>query len=230
MSEVVSKARFYGIVTVLIALLLLSSIAAAVSYEEYQRQASDTQRYIGELNTALTNYRSLAGSYNASLKDYNTTLSLLADAVSNLNTSTPAYAHANRALSSLWTSYQSLASVGGRHALAYVVRALVDYGNGTRGWYNDSSAQPGWDAYVASVVLFGGRVQAAWYPQYGEHLVIGVNGVNATGTKSWFVWEFTQGTWTPSQTGADEIHMHNGTVIAWTLCGYDAYFRPSCTP
>ncbi len=226
----VSKAVLYGVVVVLVAMLLFSSSIALYYYGQEQASSQQNQVYIGELNAALASYRSLSGNFDSSLKDYNSTLGLLATAVENLNTSTPAYRNASLALSSLWASYQALADTGGKKALSYSVDMLVDYGNGTRNWFNDSAAQPGWNAYVLTLVLLGGNLQASWYPQYGEHFVTGVNGVTGTDSKSWFVWEFVGGAWTQAATGADYIQVHNGTVIAWTLCSYDAGFNPICRP
>ena len=219
----------YGIIAVLVALLLVvSTVAVYYGYQD-QQSTSQNRSYVGELDAALAGYRSLSGSYNASLADYNRTLSLLATAVANLNTSTPAYQTASLALASLWTSYQRLASASEK-ALVYEVHLLVDFGNGTRRWYNDTSVQPGWNCYVVTLVLLDGNVQATWYPQYGEHLVTGIDGVPQTASWSWFVWEFSDGAWSVSQTGADQIGVINGTVVAWTLCGYDAYYNPTCTP
>lgn len=226
----VSKGAFYGVVVVLVAMLLISSGAALYFFGLEQTQSQENQTYVGELNAALASYRTLSGSFNSSLKDYNSTLSLLAVAVENLNTSTPAYRNASVALSSLWESYRQLAEAGGGRALTYSADMLVDYGNGTRMWYNDSAAQPGWNGYVLTLVLLGGNLQADWYPQYGEHFVTGVNGVPGTDTKSWFVWEYSGGAWTVASTGSDYLQVHNGTTFAWTLCGYDANFDPTCTP
>lgn len=225
-----ARGAFYGVVVLLAGLMVVSTTVAAVYYGQYQQASAQNRRYVGELDTALSSYRALSGSYNASLSDYNRTLSLLANAVADLNTSTPAYRQASAALSSLWGSYQQLASVSGRKALVYDVRLLVDFGNGTRGWFNDTAAQPGWNGFIVSVVLLRGNVQASWYPQYGEHFVTGVDGVQQTASKSWFVWEFSGGAWVNSGTGADQIRVNNGTVIAWTLCGYDANYNPTCVP
>lgn len=221
---------FYGTVAVFVALLIVSSTVAAVYYQQYQQEGSQSQRYASELSTALASYRSLSSSYNASLDDYNRTLLLLADAVANLNTSTSAYKDGSAALSSLWNQYQRLVDVSGRKTPVYEVRMLLDFGNGTRRWYNDTSAQPGWNGYVVSLVLLGGRIQAVWYPQYGEHFVTGIDGVSQTSSASWFVWEFSEGGWTVSPTGADQLQVNNGTAIAWTLCTYDASFNPTCLP
>jgi hypothetical protein len=225
-----SRSVFLGVVAVLVALLIMSSSLAALYYGQYRQANTQNQNYAEELSGALASYRSLSGSFNSSLRDYNTTLSLLTIAVANLNTSTPAYQNATTALSSLWSDYQQLASVSGRRALIYSVHLLVDFGNGTRRWFNDTSVDPGWNGYVASLVLLKGNIQATWYPQYGEHFVTGIDGTSQTASKSWFFWEFGGASWAASQSGADEFQVNNGTSIAWTLCPYDANFNPTCTP
>ena len=225
-----SRGVFLGVAVVLVALLIMSSSLAALYYGQYRQAYSQNQNYAEELSSALASYRSLSGSFNSSLRDYNTTLSLLTIAVANLNTSTPAYQNATTALSSLWHDYQQLSSVSGRRALVYSAHLLVDFGNGTRRWFNDTSVDPGWNGYVASIVLLKGNVQATWYPQYGEHFVTGIDGISQTTSKSWFFWEFNGTSWAASQNGADELQVNNGTSIAWTLCPYDTNFNPICTP
>ena len=225
-----SKGAFYGVVAVFAALLIVVSTVAVYYYGEDQVSSTQNQKYVGELNTALASYDSLARQFNSSLADYGTTLSLLADAVANLNTSTPAYRNASFALASLWSSYQELAASSGRRALTYDVHLLARFGNGTGRWYNDTSVQPGWNGYIASLVLLKGNIQAAWYPQYGEHFVTGVGGVPQGASTSWFFWEFGSGGWTMAATGADGVRVNNGTTIAWTLCGYDSNFNPTCSP
>lgn len=226
----VAKGVFYGTVILLVALLIISATVATVYYGQYQSEASQNQRHVDELNTALANYRSLSGSFNSSLEDYNSTLSLLAQAVGSLNTSTPAYQNASVALSSLWNSYQQLAAANGRKALVYDVKLLIDFGNGSLRWYNDSSAQPGWSGYVTTLVLLKGNVQAVWYPQYGEHFVTGLDGVSQTSLMYWGIWQYGGGKWSYIQVGADDLDVQNGTTIAWALCSLNASYHPTCTP
>jgi hypothetical protein len=225
-----SRGAFYGVVALMVALLIFSSTLAAVYYGRSQQEESQSQQDVSELNAALARYNALAGSYNKSLADYYATLSLLSGAVANLNTSTPAYRNASVALASLWDSYQKLDAANGGRALAYVVDVLIDYGNGTSRWLNGSTAQPGWNAFVLTLVLTDGMMQAVWYPQFGEHFVTGIYGALGTSSESWFVWEFGKGGWALAPMGADAIAVQNGTALAWTLCGYDANFNPDCTP
>ncbi|MDE1852305.1 MAG: hypothetical protein KGI38_01025 [Thaumarchaeota archaeon] len=225
----VSKGAFYGIVVTLIALLLISSTFAVIYLNEYQLEVSANQTHTNELDLALSSYRSLSGLYNISLsEDYNT-LSLLATAVANLNTSTPAYQTAASALSSLWAKYQALAGANGGKALAYEVHMLVDFGNGTRKWYNDTAVQPGWNGYVVTLVLMDGNVQAVWYPQYGEHFVTGLGGVSNTQTKYWFLLTYNKtASWQEAQVGADQIQVFNGTTFAWAYCPENSSYGPAC--
>ncbi len=224
-----ARSTFYGAVVVLVAALVLSSSIAVLYYSQYESQLSKTQSYAGELSTALAKYRTLSASNDAVLSDYNGTLSLLADAVANLNTSSPAYRQASAALAALWGRYLVL-SENESVSFIYNVRMLIDFGNGTRLWFNDTATQPGWNAYVTTLVLLDGKVQATWYPQYQEHFVQGLDGVTSGRTDSWFVWSYGKSGWQQSQTGADVIPVHNGTVFAWTLCGYNSNLNPTCSP
>ncbi len=225
-----SRGEYYGTVAVFIALLIITSSLTLYYYGEDQQSTSQNQKYVGELSVALASYRSLSGSFNASLADYGTALNLLSSAVANLNTSTPAYRNASVALSSLWSSYQQLSSLSGKKALVYGVHLLIDFGNGTRKWHNNTSIEPGWSGYVATLVLLKGNLQATWYPQYGEHFVTAVGGVAQNSTTSWFFWDSSGGNWTLAPSGADGQVVVNGTSIAWTLCGYDVNFNPTCSP
>jgi len=199
-----SRTASYGVLAILVAVLILTSSLAVFYFSQYQSQLSDNQRRVAELNAALARYNALATAYGTSLQDYKASISLLADAVAHLNTSTPAYVNGSRALASLWNSYRTLASLSGG-AAAYRFSLLVEFGNGTRRWYNDTSIQPGWNGYVATLVVLGGRLGATWYPQYGEHFVTSVDGVGGTPSTSWFVWERSSGLWKLTPTGVDGI-------------------------
>ncbi len=226
----VSRGTFYGVVAVLVAGVVLSSSLALSYYESYQAQKAETDRYVAELNSALASYDLLTHSYNSSLGDYASTLSLLASAVDNLNTSLPAYGRAAAALPALWHSYEGLSQLSGRSAATYEVSMKVDFGNGTDRWYNQTRIAPGWNGYVATLVLLGGKINATWYPQYGEHFVTSLSGAAGNNTASWFVWTRANSTWAYSATGVDAIQVYNGTVFAWTLCGFDASYNPQCSP
>jgi hypothetical protein len=116
----------------------------------------------------------------------------------------------------------------------YDANILIDYGNGTRDWYNSTSLQPGSNLYTATVLALNGNVNASYYQQYQEHLLTGIGGVEQTSTKSWFLWTFNPNNstspWQIAQTGPDLITIVNGGDYAWTFCGMDANYNPICTP
>gem|GEM_PF-388137 len=106
---------------------------------------------------------------------------------------------------------------------------LIDFGNGTKLWYNDTAIQPGWNLYVATLVITNGDMNATYYPSFGEHLVNGILGVESTSTKYWFAWSFQNSTWSASSSGADLIQIYNGSDYAWSFCGANSTtFLPTC--
>lgn len=219
---------FYGVTLVLVALLVISVVAGIFWYYEYEQVSQSKNQYQGELTSATSQYDRLASNYNTSLSLDNKTLSLLVGAIAVVNTSLPIYDQASAELSQLWSQYLSLKPA--RSSL-YAADVLFDFGNGTRRWYNGTQVQPGWNMYVTTVVLSGGTLQAQWYPQYHEHFVLGIDGIpNAKGVY-WFLWTYNStASWQVAQVGADLEPVYNGSVFAWTYCGENASYAPTCTP
>ncbi len=112
----------------------------------------------------------------------------------------------------------------------FAVSILIDSGNGTRHWYNNTQVQAGWNMYITTVVLLNGSVGATWYPQYAEHFINSIGGTQNSATKSWFLWTFNQTTWQVAQEGADMIPATNGSSFAWTYCQFDQSYQPACAP
>ena len=217
-----------GVAVTLVALLIISATAGAYYYYEYQQAAQSKNQYVNELRTQANQYDGLASNYNSSLSLYNETFALLVGAIAVVNTSLPIYQQASSQLSQLWSKYLSLKPASGS---LYSADILIDFGNGTRFWYNDTQVQPGWNMYVETVVLSHGDLQAQWYPDYQEHLVTGIDGVSDSQTMSWFLWTYNEtASWQTSQVGADLLPVYNGSVIAWTYCGETASYAPECTP
>lgn len=219
-----------GAILLLIALLLVTSSLAALYYGRYQEQTSETNSYVKELQGALAEYNQLSSSYGSSLEGFNRTLSMLTNALSNLNTSTPAYLEGSQALGTLWNQYLALASKSGAGPARYSASMLLEFGNGTKRSFTDKMIQPGWNAYVATLVILNGSVQATWYPEFQEHYVTAIEGVSGGQTTAWFVWSLNGTHWELAPTGADALQVYNGTTFAWTLCKYDQSGMPECSP
>ena len=113
----------------------------------------------------------------------------------------------------------------------YVSNILVDYGNGTSDWYNNTAIQPGWNLYITMQVITNGQIDATYYPSLGEHFVTGLNGVQQTSSVSWWLWTYnSSASWQPAQSGADQIQVLNNSIYAWTFCGSTSSGNPVCTP
>lgn len=210
------------------ALLVISATAGSYYYFQYQQANQSKEHYIQELGAAATRYDRLSSSYNSSLALANQTLSLLAGTIAVVNTSLPIYGQASLELSQLWGNYLALKP---SHASLYTADVLIDFGNGTRVWHNGTEVQPGWNFFTETVVLTGGALQAQWYPEYHEHLVSGVYGVQDSGTMSWFLWTYNStASWQLAQVGADQLPVYNASTFAWTYCGETAAYAPECTP
>jgi hypothetical protein len=218
----------YGVAITLVALLIISATAGAYYYYEYQQATQSKNQYVEELTTATSQYDSLASNYNSSLSLYNETFSLLVGTIAVVNTSLPIYQQASAELSQLWNRYLSLRPAS---SSSYAADILIDFGNGTRHWYNNTQVQPGWNMYTETVVLSSGDLQAQWYPQYQEHFVSGIDGVSNSQTMDWFLWTYNRtASWQIPPVGADDLPVYNGSVIAWTYCGETASFAPECSP
>ncbi len=218
----------YSIVAVFAALLIISASVGVYYYYELGLESQSKNQYINELTTATSRYNQLASNYNSSLLLYNKTFSLLVRAIAVVNTSQSIYQQASSELSQLWSSYLKLKPAS---SSLYTVNILFDFGNGTRHWYNSTEVQPGWNMYIATVVLTNGNLQAQWYPQYQEHFVSGISGVSNSKTMFWFLWTHNKtASWQTAQVGADNLPVYNGSVFAWTFCGQTSSYAPTCRP
>ena len=224
-----SEKTLYGLLALAVAALVLTSSIGIFYYTSFQEANAADLKHQSEIVTALTSYNSLLSSFNESLVGYNETISLLVNTTAGLDTRSPAYARVSSALADVWLRYNSLVAKQGARA-DYSVNILVEGTDGARHWHNGTAIQPGWNMYVATLVLFEGKVGAVWYPQYGEHFVNSIGGFNSTQTSSWFVWVHKGNGWEFQPTGADEVRLFNGSMVAWTLCGYDNDYNPTCAP
>lgn len=93
------------------------------------------------------------------------------------------------------------------------VSTLINYGNGTSRWNNQTNTPSGWNFYQLTTTI--ARTEAQSFS--GQHLVTGLDGVRSTGQFYWTLWVFCQKdvAWSPSPVGADLITLENGDILAW---------------
>ncbi len=97
----------------------------------------------------------------------------------------------------------------------------VDFGNGTRIWYNDTYAPVGASVFNATSLATGGRVETQSYA-YGNVtgvFVAGILGVSGTSTSYW-LWYYldnASGSWVEAPVGADAYLAVQGGVYLWNF-------------
>jgi len=159
-----SRGTFYGVVVVLVALLVISSVVAVAYYNEYQQELSVNSHQSAELQHLVSKYGAVLDS-----------------------------------------------------------DMLVQFGNGTRQWHNDTQVQPGWNLYTLTLAVTNGDVNSTCC-EFGSHFIVGIYGVQNQPNKNlaWQNWEYNStGGWMPPQVGVDEVGVYNDSVFAWTYCAYD---------
>jgi hypothetical protein len=157
----------YGLVSVLIAIIVILSGVSAYFYFQYDQAQSSNQRYVSELK---------------------------------------------------------------QFGVSYYTDVVIDYGNGTHHWYNNTKIQPGWNLYTVTLLVANGDVNATCC-EYGSHFVTGIGGVQNSNTKYWFLWNYTTtASWQTAPVGPDEITVENNSIFAWTYCGENSSYNPTCTP
>lgn len=218
----------YGVVGMLLALVIINGTVAASYYLQNTQEREAKNQYIEQLKELNSKYNQVASDYNKLLSLYNRTISLLARTIAVVNTTQPVYQEGSRQISHLWGSYLQLKPAATSVNTANI---LIDFGNGTSRWYNNTQVQPGWNLYITTVVLVNGDVDAQWYPQFGAHFVEGIGGVENTKTEFWFLWTYDKtSSWQLAPVGADQLLVFNGSVYAWTFCGANESYQPTCKP
>jgi hypothetical protein len=104
------------------------------------------------------------------------------------------------------------------------VSTLINYGNGTSTWYNETNVPASSNFYNLTVSIAYGNVVAQYYPTLNAHYIISINGVsnNNDGIHCdvcWTLWVYCKGdrAWSVSLLGADLITLKNGDVLAWYI-------------
>ncbi len=114
--------------------------------------------------------------------------------------------------------------------MKYISDVYIDYGNGTQTWYNNTSVEPGWNLYTVTLLVTNGNVNATCC-EYGSHFVEGIGGIQNSNTRDWFLWTYNSTSlWQTANFGPDEITVQNNTVFAWTYCGFNSNYIPTCSP
>jgi hypothetical protein len=101
----------------------------------------------------------------------------------------------------------------------YLSNVLIDFGNGTRNWYNSTNVQPGTNLYVETQIISSGNVNATYYAQYQSHFVTAIFNVGDTKTMYWLLWTYNKtASWQEAPVGPDQLQVANDSIFAWNFC------------
>ncbi|MGB9631243.1 MAG: DUF4430 domain-containing protein [Candidatus Methanodesulfokora sp.] len=97
----------------------------------------------------------------------------------------------------------------------YVARInlLLDYGNGTRRWYNGTIVPLGSSLLNATMQVASVNYTLGAYGAF----VNSINGVSNDKSKSmyWMYWVFRNGKWVLGEVSADNFKLKEGDIVAW---------------
>ncbi len=96
-----------------------------------------------------------------------------------------------------------------------LVDIMVDYGNGTIVWFNDTRIQTGENLLQATGLVCDIEYQTSDFGSF----ITSVNGLEQDATHFW-IWNLYEDEWTMGPVGADQYSLHDGDVVGWTYTSY----------
>jgi hypothetical protein len=102
------------------------------------------------------------------------------------------------------------------------VNFLINYGNGTLVWYNQTSVPSSWNFFNVTEIVTRGNLGAVFFASFGSHFVYSINGVGCPGSnifcdQAWGFWTLDGICWDLPFVGVDMIPVSQATTVAWFL-------------
>jgi hypothetical protein len=102
------------------------------------------------------------------------------------------------------------------------VNLLVNYGNGTLTWYNNTSVPSNSNFYNVTTLVTNGNIGAAFFASFGSHFVYSINGAGCPASnifcdQAWGFWLLNGVCWGEAQVGIDQILVSQEAIVAWFL-------------
>lgn len=95
------------------------------------------------------------------------------------------------------------------------VNIMIDYGNGTINWYNNTRVQIGANLLELTDSIFDIEYQTSEYGSF----VTSVNTIEQDSTHYW-IWNYYEDGWEMGPVGADQYILHEGHVIGWSYTSF----------
>jgi hypothetical protein len=102
------------------------------------------------------------------------------------------------------------------------VNVLLNYGNGTLVWYNQTSVPTSWNFFNVTQLITKGNLGAVFFASFGSHFVYSINGVGCPASnifcdQAWGFWTLDGICWDLPFVGVDMIPVSQSTTVAWYL-------------
>ena len=99
---------------------------------------------------------------------------------------------------------------------------MLNYGNGTIVWYNQTLAPLNSNFYNVTAQVFGPNLGAVYFASFGSHFVYSINGAGCPSTNifcdvSWGFWTLDGVCWDLPFVGVDQVPVTQPMTVAWFL-------------
>jgi len=102
------------------------------------------------------------------------------------------------------------------------VNVLLNYGNGTLVWYNQTSVPSSWNFFNVTQLITNGNLGAVYFASFGSHFVYSINGIGCPASnifcdEAWGFWTLDGICWSLPSVGVDLIPVSQSMTVAWYL-------------
>jgi len=139
-----------------------------------------------------------------------------------------------------WYSYELYRglyerAMGQLERLTVFVNILIDYGNGTRTWFNNTRVSAGSTVFDATCMVAEVEYMAYegpdWvgYPNNTAYLVVSINGLRNNQTHAWFWWFWdARAGWVLAPYGSNHVNatVVDGGTYAWAFRSFATWPPP----
>ena len=99
---------------------------------------------------------------------------------------------------------------------------MLNYGNGTVVWYNQTLAPLNSNFYNVTTQIFGSNLGSVYFASFGSHFVYSINGVGCPASNifcdvSWGFWTLDGVCWDLPFVGVDQVPVTQPMTVAWFL-------------
>lgn len=109
--------------------------------------------------------------------------------------------------------------------LSYDINLIINYGNGSKSFFNATIIPIGFDMYNATLMATEGNVDATYFPEFEAHFVNSIMGVGGDEGFGWSAWAFDDifSEWNALDIGADSFILKDGQSVAWYYQSFDDF-------